>query len=82
MIDPRDGDHALGLELQIEELVERRERARRQGSPEEADRLSREIAALHGALAAGALGAPGQGVGDGEGVTIDAEPAGGATAPD
>jgi len=51
MFDPRSGDHALGVELQIEELFERRERARRQGSAEEADALTRQIAALHEELA-------------------------------
>jgi hypothetical protein len=31
MVNPRDGDHAQGLELQIAELVEQRNRARVQG---------------------------------------------------
>ena len=81
MTDPRPGDHALGLELQIEELVERRERARLQGSATDADRLSAEIAVLHEALASGVVEPAGAGVGSGEGVTIEAEPAGPA-APD
>ncbi len=51
MMDPRLEDHAVGLELQIVELVERMERARVQGEPEEADRLQREIDGLQGELA-------------------------------
>jgi hypothetical protein len=74
--NPLSGDHALGLELQIEELVEQRERARLQGSAADADRLSAEITALHGALAAGVVQPAGEGVGSREGVTIEAEPAG------
>jgi hypothetical protein len=51
MNDPRSDDHATGLELQIEELVVRRERARRQGWMEKVDDLEREIAALYLELA-------------------------------
>ena len=82
MTNPLSGDHALGLELQIEELVERRERARLQGSAADADRLSHEITAHPGALAAGVVEPAGDGVGSREGVTIEAEPAGPAAADD
>lgn len=51
MADPRLEDHAVGVELQIVELVERMERARIQGEDEEADRLEREIAGLQAELA-------------------------------
>jgi hypothetical protein len=51
MTDPRLGDHATGVELQIEELVLRRETARREGWPEEADALEPEIAQLQVELA-------------------------------
>lgn len=51
MIDPRLEDHATGLELQIVELVERRERARVQGSGGEAATIQREIDALQLELA-------------------------------
>ncbi|MBW3557196.1 MAG: hypothetical protein KY454_09720 [Actinobacteria bacterium] len=46
MTDPRLEDHVVGLELQIVELVERRERARVQNDLVEADRIQREIDAL------------------------------------
>lgn len=51
MWNTRDADHALGLELQIEELVEQRERARVQGRAEDASALDQEITALHLELA-------------------------------
>lgn len=51
MADPRLEDHAVGLELQIVELVERMERARVQGETDEADRLQREIDGLQVELA-------------------------------
>jgi hypothetical protein len=51
MTDPRMGDHATGLELQIEELVVRRERARQQGWAPEIHALELEIAALQLELA-------------------------------
>lgn len=51
MADPRLEDHAVGIELQIVELVERMERARVQGESEEADRLQREIDGLQAELA-------------------------------
>lgn len=52
MTDPRLEDHVVGLELQIVELVERRERARVQNDPVEADRIQREIDALQLEMAA------------------------------
>ena len=51
MISVRDGDHALGLELQIEELVEQQRRAELQGRTEDAQRLGAEISALQLELA-------------------------------
>lgn len=51
MLDPRLEDHAVGLELQIVELVERTERARVQGEAEEAARYQREVDALQLELA-------------------------------
>ncbi len=51
MADPRLEDHAVGIELQIVELVERMERARVQGETDEADRLRREIDGLQVELA-------------------------------
>jgi hypothetical protein len=47
MADFRPADHAMGLELQLEELIEQRERARVQGRPEDAERLEGQISALH-----------------------------------
>jgi hypothetical protein len=49
--DPRIGDHATGLELQLEELVVRREHARRKGWASEVHDLELEIAALQLELA-------------------------------
>jgi len=46
MTDPRMEDHVVGLELQLVELVERRERALVQGSDDEAEAISREIEEL------------------------------------
>lgn len=43
MIDPQLENHITGLELQIVELVERRERAQVQGRPELARALQAEI---------------------------------------
>ena len=43
MSDPRLEDHVVGLELQLVELVERRERANVQGQEDEAEAISREI---------------------------------------
>ena len=50
MISPRDADHAVGLELQLEELVEQRERARVQGRLEDAHAIEADIAALQSEL--------------------------------
>jgi hypothetical protein len=49
--DPRIGDHATGLELQLEELVVRREHARRKGWASEVHQLELEIAAVQLELA-------------------------------
>ncbi len=46
MTDPRLEDHVVGLELQLVELVERRERALVQGLGDEADAISTEIEEL------------------------------------
>jgi len=51
MIDPRLEDHAVGLELQIVELEERRQRAMVQGRADDADRLEREADTLRTELA-------------------------------
>ncbi|MHB1534564.1 MAG: hypothetical protein ACYC1D_08140 [Acidimicrobiales bacterium] len=51
MISVRDGDHALGLELQIEELVEQQRRAELQGRTEDAQRLGAEVSVLQLELA-------------------------------
>jgi hypothetical protein len=51
MTDPRLEDHAIGVELQITDLVEKRERARVQGRMERAEALAVEIEALQGELA-------------------------------
>ena len=50
MSDPRLEDHLVGVELQIVELVERRERATVQGDELEAARIQREIDELQGEL--------------------------------
>jgi hypothetical protein len=49
--DPRIGDHATGLELQLEELVVRRDHARRKGWAPEVHELELEIAAVQLELA-------------------------------
>jgi hypothetical protein len=46
MIDTRLEDHVVGLELQLVELVEQRERATVQHRPHDAARLQREIDAV------------------------------------
>jgi hypothetical protein len=51
MANFRPADHAMGLELQIEELIEQRERARVQGRVEDARHLAVEIGALQAELA-------------------------------
>lgn len=50
--DPRMEDHAIGVELQLTELVEKRERALVQGRPDRAQELTREIEVLQTELAA------------------------------
>jgi hypothetical protein len=52
MLNPRLEDRAMGLELQIEELVERQKRASRQRFFPEAARLQTEIASLQSDLVA------------------------------
>ena len=47
----RPADHAMGLELQIEELTEERERALVQDRADDAARLDGEIAPLQAELA-------------------------------
>ena len=51
MEDPRLADHAVGVELELAELVERRERARVQRLPDEEHRLQQEIDGLQLELA-------------------------------
>ena len=51
MIDPRLEDHVVGLELQLVELVEQRERARVQHRPRDAARLQSEIDTLQEEMA-------------------------------
>ena len=46
MTDPRLEDHVVGLELQLVELVEQRERALVQGEGAEASAISDEIVAV------------------------------------
>jgi hypothetical protein len=57
-VSPKDdfppADHAMGLELQLEELIEQQRRAVVQGRSADADRLAAEIAALQQELAAAA----------------------------
>jgi hypothetical protein len=54
--DPED--HAVGVELQIVELVEQQQRAAVQGHPEEGVPLQREIDALQAELASAAEAVP------------------------
>ena len=51
MVDPRLEDHAVGVELQIVDLVERRERASAQGRDSDAAQLQAQIDVLHSELA-------------------------------
>jgi hypothetical protein len=51
MTDPRMADHMVGIELQIIDLVERRERAEVQGDAAEASRYQSEIDDLQRELA-------------------------------
>ncbi|MBA3955246.1 MAG: hypothetical protein H0X58_01090 [Acidimicrobiia bacterium] len=52
MTDPRMEDHAVGVELQLTELVEKRERALVQGRTDRAEELTAEIEVLQTELAA------------------------------
>jgi hypothetical protein len=52
MTDFRPADHAMGLELQLEELREQQQRARVQGRQSDAQRLQTEIDVLQSELAA------------------------------
>ena len=52
MNDPRLEDHAIGVELQITELVEKIERARVQGRIDRVAQLQPELTALQDELAA------------------------------
>lgn len=51
MNDPRLEDHAIGVELQITELVEKIERAQVQGRPDRVAELLPELEALQDDLA-------------------------------
>jgi quercetin dioxygenase-like cupin family protein len=52
MTDFRPADHAMGLELQLEELQEQQKRALVQGRVDDAARLASEIEQLQGELGA------------------------------
>ncbi len=56
MTDFSPADHAMGLELQLEELIEQRERAVVQGRTADAQGLDGEIEGVQGELAATAEG--------------------------
>ena len=73
MADPRLEDHAFGVELQLTELHEARERARVQGRTARMRELEREIALLQNELAATAERVVGE---HWRGPTIHAEHAG------
>jgi hypothetical protein len=51
MADPRLEDHAIGVELQLTELTEERERARVQGRHDRVAQLDRDIDSLQNELA-------------------------------
>lgn len=51
MTDPSLEDHVVGLELQLVELVEQRERASVQDRPDDATLIQREIDALQEEMA-------------------------------
>ena len=51
MIDTRLEDHVVGLELQLVELVEQRERATVQHRSHDAERIQREIDAVQDEMA-------------------------------
>lgn len=52
MTDFRPADHAMGLELQLEELREQQQRARVQGRVSDVERLQAEVEELQAELAA------------------------------
>lgn len=52
MTDPRLEDHVVGLELQLVELVEQRNRAEVQGRPDDVAKLEKDIAQVQQELAA------------------------------
>ncbi|HVL92268.1 MAG TPA: hypothetical protein VM264_02895 [Acidimicrobiales bacterium] len=52
MINPREEDHLVGLELELVELVEQRERALVQRRSADAGRLEREIRKVQEEMAA------------------------------
>lgn len=54
MIDSRLEDHLVGVELQIVELVERRERATLQGRSDDAAAIQAELDALYAEMASAA----------------------------
>ncbi|MEO6120822.1 MAG: hypothetical protein ABIW46_00865 [Acidimicrobiales bacterium] len=60
MHNPRDEDHLVGLELELVELVEKRERARVQHQPVDAGRIEHDIHQLQEEMAATAENLAGQ----------------------
>ena len=80
MKDPRLEDHAVGLELQIVELVEQQERATVQERHEDAARIQREIDTLQAEMArtADKLARPDAGTAEFRGVEEAVEEAEGA----
>ncbi|MGH9155990.1 MAG: hypothetical protein ACRD1K_09215 [Acidimicrobiales bacterium] len=60
MINPRDEDHLVGLELELVELVEQRERARVQRRLTDARRIEGEILQLQEEMATTAENVVGQ----------------------
>ena len=52
MTNPRLEDHLVGLELQLVQVVEQKQRAEVQGRHEDATRLEAEVGALQAELAA------------------------------
>lgn len=73
MHDPRLEDHALGIELQLAELVDQAERARVQGRTEDAEAIQLEMQKLQEELAETAEKVATE---DGPGVDVDAQVAG------
>ncbi|MGI8751003.1 MAG: hypothetical protein ACR2MN_01555 [Acidimicrobiales bacterium] len=59
MTDFPPADHAMGLELQLEELIEQRRRAVVQGRDDDAQRLESEVDRLQADLAVAAEAAAG-----------------------